>query len=212
MALTDTISVGDVLAYRTLWDPYVMDSIRAINLCADSFDGVAKNPPAGYSSQELSDNATSYRKVADLFLQDWNQFAGKQPLEIVAESTIILNAQQDLVKRVGAMHTSATMCSGLKDVKAPSVDAQNEVLSRLEGLGIVTQGVLQLFTDSTTAGLQVIARDVVAPIAKGAATSLWDAIPWWGWVAGGVVGLAIVGPPVLAAAAPVLALRSSHHD
>jgi len=207
MAILDTVSVGDVLAYRNLWNDYVMNSIRAINACADSFDAVANNPPAGYTAQQLHDNAASYRKVADLYLQDWNQFAGKSDVDIIAQSTIILNAQQDLVKRIGALHTSDTMCKSLLDIQPPSLDLQNEVLSRLEGLGLVTHGALQFFTVSTTTGLQVVAHDVAKPIVEQATKTIWDVVPWWGWVAGAGVVLVIVGPSIAVAAAPVLAAR-----
>ena len=209
MALLDTVSVGDVLAYRNLWNSYVMDSIRVIGVCADSFDAVAKNPPAGYTAQQLTDNAVAYRKVADLFLQDWNQFAGTTPTDIIVQSTVILTAQQDLVKRIGAMHTNDTMCKGLLAIDPPSLDLQNQVLSRTEALGLIAQGTLQFFTKSATTGLEVIAKDAVAPIADQAAKSLWEMVPWWGWVAGAGVALVMVGPSVAMVAAPVLAARRS---
>jgi hypothetical protein len=209
MGLADTVSVGDVLAYRKMWDDYVMQSIRAINDCADSFDAVAKNPPPGYTAQQLSDNAAAYRKVASLYLQDWNQFAGTSDLDIIVQSTIILTTQQDLVKRIGAMHTTDTLCTKLLAIDPPSLDLQNEVLSRLEGQGIIAHGILQFFTKSTTTGLEVVAKDVVAPITGAAAKTLWDIVPWWGWVAGAGVALVMVGPSIAMVAAPVLAARRS---
>jgi hypothetical protein len=209
MAILDTVSVGDVLAYRNLWNDYVINSIRAINTCADSFDAVAKNPPAGYTAQQLTDNAAAYRKVASLYLQDWNQFAGTSDTDIIVQSTIILTAQQDLVKRIGALHTSDTLCQTLLAIQPPSLDLQNQVLSRTEALGLVAHGVLQFFTASTVTGLQVVAGDVVAPITGAVAKTVWDIIPWWGWVAGAGVAVVMVGPSIAMVAAPVLAARRS---
>jgi hypothetical protein len=211
MAIEDVLpgSVGDVLAYRNLWNDYVMSSIRAMNVCADSFDTVAKDPPAGYTAQQLTDYAASYRKVANLYLQDWNQFSGTGALDIIAQAKVILNAQQDLVKRVGAMHTPDTMCKNLLAIEPPGLDLQNSVVSRLESLGIVSQGVLQFFTKSTATGLEVIAKEAVAPIIGGASKTLWDVVPWWGWVAGAGVALVMVGPSIAMVAAPVLAARRS---
>ena len=200
-------SIGDALSYRNLWNDYVMNSIRAINECADSFDTVAKNPPAGYTAQELTDNAVAYRKVAALYLQDWNQFAGTSELDIIAQAGVITQAQQDLVKRIGAMHTSDTLCTKLMTIDPPAWDLQNAVVSRLEALGIVSEGSLQFLGKSTTTGLEVMARDVAAPLLAGASKTLWDVVPWWGWVAGGGVVLVMIGPSIAMVAAPVLAAR-----
>lgn len=216
---------GDVLAYRTAWDDYVMGTLRAIMATADSFDAVSANPPAGFTAAELTAMGKSYRDVANAQLALWNQFAGEAPENIVFQSRMILNAYQDLVKRVATFRESANMkqfYSG-KLPDPPTLDVQRSIIARLQGLSLVANGALNLFTGSVSNGLQIIggkAGEVVAAGVKGAGAAakpalgaIWDVIPWWGWAVIGLGGIAasVTAVKALPLLVPGAGLLLPHH-
>src|ERR1700720_134957 len=43
---TAGVTPGDVLAYRQLWDPYVMGVVRAMGTCAEAWDAQSQQKPA----------------------------------------------------------------------------------------------------------------------------------------------------------------------
>jgi hypothetical protein len=187
---------GDVLAYRNLWDPYVVGTLQGINQCGDVLLAVSANPPAGISAQTLVDMGNNYHDLATKYLAEWNQFAGLQDIDIVAQGGLILTTFQDIVQRLGKLRADpsfSTYCVS-KMPDPPSLDVQKAVLSRIEGLGILAHGVLQFFVSSETEGLKVVASDV----GKGAKDVIKALpIPWYVWVGAGLAVVWIV-PKLLA--------------
>lgn len=208
---------GDVLAYRQAWDPYVMSTLRGLTLTADEFDGVSKNPPAGFTAAQLSGMAASYRSVANAYLAAWNAYAGQSPEVIVLGAADALASFQETVKKVGSMRASPSFrqwYNGPALEPPPSADAQRAIISELEGTSLVARGFLDVLTGSATSGLTVIAEDagkVAGGVVKGAGGvgksllgAVFDALPWWGWAGLGLAGYA--GLTVVVKASPLAML------
>jgi len=190
---------GDVLSYRQLWDPYVMGTLRALSDCADALDIVAKSPPQGFTGDELTQLATAYRNTVTKTLAQWNQFAGATPADILAQAGTMLQAYQSVVTDIGKMREDpnfSRFCPG-NFPDPPTVSAQKAVIAQLEGAGLTAQGILQLFTQSVTKGLQVAAQtagQTAGAAVKGVAAGL--GIPWYVWAAVGV-GAVVLVPKLL---------------
>ena len=199
---------GDVLAYRSMWDPYVMGALRAISGTADAFSAVSSHPPPGYTAQTLSAMASSYKDESQKLLALWNSYAGLSPEVIVLSAGDILNTYQDVVRRVGHFTsdpTFQTFHTG-KLPAVPSESAQRSLISHLEGSSMVVRGVLNFFVGSEKNGLKELGNDIgqiagaaAAGAGAGAGAALpgiGDAIknllkgvPWWAWAAGGTLVL-----------------------
>jgi L-fucose mutarotase/ribose pyranase (RbsD/FucU family) len=203
-----------------MWDPYVMAMLRAMKGTGDAFVAVSANPPAGYTAQTLLGYGTSLQSETDALLKLWNLYAGLDPASILLQAGDILKTYQDVVQRVSKVRIDG-MFKQFATVKKlpdpPSIDVQNQVVSRLEGLNLAAKGVLQLFALGAADELKSVGQatgTIVAGAVQGAGAaaapvvhSLWEIIPWWAWAAGGVllVGAGIV---VLKASPAGIALRA----
>jgi hypothetical protein len=216
---------GDVLAYRAMWDPYVMGALRAISGTADAFNTVSAHPPPGYTAQTLSTMASSYKDESQKLLALWNSYAGLSPDSIVLSAGDILNAYQDVVRRVGHFTsdpTFQTFHTG-KLPPVPSESAQRSLISHLEGASMVARGVLSFFVGSEKIGLKELGNDagqLVGAAAAGAGAAAGAAlpgvgealknalkdVPWWVWAAGGTLVLG-AGAAVLKASPLGMVLR-----
>jgi hypothetical protein len=211
---------GDVLAYRSMWDPYVMGMLRAMKSTGDAFVAVSQNPPAGYTAQTLLTYGTSLQNEADALLKLWNLYAGLDSASILLRAGDIVKTYQDVVQRVSKVRVDPLFkqFSVVKKLPSPpDTNVQDQVISRLEGLSLATKGFLQLFsvgaaddlksvgqaTGTIVAGAVAGAGNAIAPVAH----SIWEIVPWWVWAAGGVllVGAGIV---VLKASPAGIALRA----
>jgi hypothetical protein len=216
---------GDVLAYRAMWDPYVMGALRAISSTADAFNTVSAHPPPGYTAQTLSAMASSYKDESQKLLVLWNSYAGLSPDSIVLSAGDILNTYQDVVRRVGHFTsdpTFQTFHTG-KLPPVPSESAQRSLISHLEGASMVARGVLSFFVGSEKIGLKELGNDagqLVGAAAAGAGAAAGAAlpgvgdalknalkdVPWWAWAAGGTLVLG-AGAAVLKASPLGMVLR-----
>jgi len=190
---------GDVLAYRTLWDDYVMGSIRGLNQCGDVLLKVAENPPQGYSADTIKNMGDTYHDLGSKYLASWNQFAGMSDTDILFSASTILGAFQSVVTDLGKLRENpnfATYCVSSMP-NPPTVDAQKAVVAQLEGAGVIASGVLGIFSQSVTQGLQDVAKGagtVVSSTAKGLFAGL--GIPWYAWAGIGIVAIVVL-PKVL---------------
>ena len=152
------VTPGDVLAYRQIWDSYVMDTARAAVACSTAWQALANGtapatPPNVGEFATTPDKttlqlwATWQQNISDDIVLSWNRFAGLQDWEIVASGANILQGFQDTVQRVGQFYQPqiAGDCPSLALPTPPSIEIQQQVIARVEGLGILAHGVLQIF-------------------------------------------------------------------
>jgi hypothetical protein len=203
----ETTNVHDaILAYRAAWDPYVMGVLRDVSTIADSFDTVAKAPPSGYTAEQLTDAAKKYRDVVGAMLTEWNQFSGLAPDKWEEQSSFILKAWQDVVKRVGSLVTTETgggFAQGITWPTPPSQEVQTKVYSDLSATAVdlTTMNILKM---GAKGGLDEIATAATAigqaggSVAGGIVGGIVKEIPWYGWaiiaVVGGGIVMGTVGP------------------
>lgn len=179
------ITPGDVLSYRALWDDYVMGTARAAANCAAAWRAAAAGqtpvtPPALSNFAVQPDQRTltlwanTEQQYSDDIVAAWNAHASKQDWEIVAMAAEILQDFQSLVRRVGDFYQPiiAHDCPALPLPAPPSLELQKRVIGQIEGLGILSHGVLQLFGIGVGGALQTyqdIAHAAAQPALAGAA-------------------------------------------
>jgi hypothetical protein len=179
------VTPGDVLSYRALWDDYVMGTARAAANCAAAWRAAAAGqtpvtPPAVSNFAAQPDQRTlelwanTEQQYSDDIVTAWNAHANKQDWEIVAMAAEILQDFQSLVRRVGDFYQPiiAHDCPALPLPAPPSLELQKRVIGQIEGLGILSHGVLQLFGIGVGGALQTyqdIAHAAAQPALAGAA-------------------------------------------
>jgi hypothetical protein len=199
--LADPTTLGDVLSYRRMWDDYVTGTLRAINACGDAYITVSSNPPAGYSAADLRALGDSYHKLVESYLALWNAYAGTKPADLLFQADDILTTFQSVVFGLGNLRGDPQFICKSKMPDPPTLDLQKQVIGQLEGAGLTTRGVLGLFAESVTGGLQVVARETgqavggaATALVQGAGKGLAITVPWYMWVGLGVTGIAVVWP------------------
>ena len=210
-----TASVHDaVLAYRAAWDPYVVGALRSASTVADSFDTVAKNPPSGFTTEQLTAMAVNYRNLVKLLLEEWNQFAGLSPQKWTDQSSFILKAWADVVMRTSRLVAdlkASGLASGVSWPPPPTEDVQRKVYLDLStaAVDLTPFNILKLAADGS---LEAVTRAVTA-VAGGAGKAAGSAVgefirqvPWYGWTAVVVVGGAVIAVAVAPALAPLRAI------
>lgn len=151
------VTPGDVLAYRKIWDDYVMGTARAALACADAWRAYAaqqppSTPPAVAQfavppdAKTLELWATHQSNIADAITIAWNAHAGKQDYEVVMLASSILADFQNVVLRVGRDYQPqiAHDCPALPLPQPPGIEVQKAVVGKIEGLGILAHGTLQI--------------------------------------------------------------------
>jgi hypothetical protein len=128
------VTPGDVLAFRQTWNPYVVGVANASIACADELD--AKSAGAG----------DDRRVDAGSIMTLWNLYSGWSDVEIVEAAGDILKSFQQTVLKVGQVYAPAihASCPDVALPAPPSTDVQAQVIGRVEGLGILAHGVLQI--------------------------------------------------------------------
>lgn len=161
------VTPGDVLAYRQIWDSYVMDTARAAAACSAAWQAQA-NGTAPATPPNLGEFATPpdkttlqlwatwQKNISDDIVLSWNRFAGLQDWEVVSSGANILQGFQDTVQRVGQFYQPQIQhdCPMLVLPVPPSIELQKQVIAQIEGLGILAHGVLQLFEMGASGALQ----------------------------------------------------------
>ena len=161
------VTPSDVLAYRKTWDDYVMGTARAAATCAQAWQALADeatpSTPPNVSQfaippdkQTLSLWAQAEQQHSDSITESWNMHAGKPDWQVVVQAGDILQDFQRTVQRVGNFYQPqiARDCPAIELPKPPSFDLQTQVIGRIEGLGILAHGVLQLLGIGVGGALQ----------------------------------------------------------
>lgn len=182
--------VGDLLAYRQEWEPFIAAHLALWRDLNDAFERnpMAQQCPPGIfgkmpttTTTSVSDfcNALSLtrRKISDTdsggILTQWNAWKDKSSADLVAGAPAMLAAQQNAVMRVGRDYWNQ-----LRDIEknfhltpssppeVPSFSAQQELRARIEGAYITTKGVIQLVGYGVAEELGM-AADVAQAVAQG---------------------------------------------
>jgi Transglutaminase-like superfamily len=153
------VTPSDVLAYRNLWDDYVMGTARAAAACAASL-------PAGSVEQGTQ------QANADAIVLRWNAYAGWSDAMIVLEAAGILEAFQDAVLRVGQFYQPQihAACPSIALPSPADTNLQASVIGAIEGQGILAHGVLQLLGLGVGGALSTLGAIASAPLGK----PFWD--------------------------------------
>lgn len=202
------VTPGDVLSYRSLWDSYVMGTARAAQQCSQAWAAAAAaypaappaaintarygaHPPDASILQLIADTEQSY---SDGITTRWNIHADTPDATLLLNAGSILQDFQDTVLRVGQFYQPliADDCPAIALPMAPDASLQSQVIARIEGLGIVAHGVLQLLGIGAGGALDTLGA-IGGAVAQGAKT-LTSPGPW--------IALGLAGAGVL-----VLALR-----
>jgi hypothetical protein len=161
------VTPGDVLAYRAIWDPYVMGTARAGLVCAAAWqaviDGKPPSTPINLGKFAVPPDAKTLQLQVQLQQQwgaglvvSWNQYANLQDWEIVVSAGDILQAFQETVKQTGAFNQPQIRhdCPSLVLPDPPGIEAQQRVIAQIEGLGILEHGIMQLFAKGAGGALE----------------------------------------------------------
>lgn len=188
---TATATPGDVLAYRQMWDAFVMGTIRGVSTVAQSMHNVAENPPDGVDPATLHQLGDAEQQWADAVLAEWNQFAGLSDEDILFQSHVILPAYWHTVQKCFDKQNDeknppagqVSLSTGITWPDVPDFNAQQDLIAHLEGLGLVTKGAVQLVGDSAQRG---------AGLALGAVGGALGALPWQVWAGVAVAGVSVL--------------------
>jgi hypothetical protein len=190
------VTPGDVLAYRKMWDDFVMGTARAALACADAWDAAAagKTPTTAINTQQFArppDQTTlkiwadSQRQNADSIVSSWNLYADTPDWQLVVQAGDILRHFQHTVLRVGQYYQPQIVkdCPALTLLAPPSFDLQQQTIARIEGLGILAHGVLQLIGIGASGALDTLgsigsaATKVVTDVSS-AVGAFASPLPW----------------------------------
>jgi hypothetical protein len=163
-----TGNATDVIAYRKIWDDYVMGTARAAIACGAAWQAlVDQKPPTtppNVSQFAVAPDAKTLTLWAQLEQQkgegiaaSWNMYAGLQDWEIMVSAGDILQDFQSIVRRVGEFYQPSILkdCPSLTLPAPPGLELQKQVIGRIEGLGIIARGTLQLFAKGAGGTLDV---------------------------------------------------------
>jgi hypothetical protein len=137
---TPSKSLGYLLAFRKLWDPYVLGAARIEAQAAEAWHAVAedKEPSTLINLAQFAatpDNTTIklygdlHQQTSDTDMSTWNQFAGKSTTEMLMLKDVILEAFQNLILSIGTQDVKALVkdCPQLKYPNPPSVEEQLQI-------------------------------------------------------------------------------------
>jgi len=195
--------VGDLLAYRKLWQPFVFAHLALWQHMNDLFEGAAesKRCPAGiFTIDKIDPSLPDATKtfcaglsVTRMMVSDtdprgikaqWNAWAGKTSAEILAGADAMLKWHQGVVMRVGGSYKDDLLALAKQwqlDVVLPDVPPfaqQQDVIDQIEAAYITAKGVLQLIGYSPAAILETAgnATEAVAEGLRETAKAARDAI------------------------------------
>lgn len=182
--------VGDLLAYRQEWEPYIAAHLglwRYLNGLLESVPDVQKCPSGIFDPSAIKTlDATSQAFCASLdltririsdsnaggILQQWNAWKDKSSADMVAGADSMLKWLQDTVMRVGGTYKDELLqIARLWNVtvqlpEVPTFTKQQEIIARIEGAYVTTKGVLQLLGYGLGETLDA-ATDQAQAVAKG---------------------------------------------
>jgi hypothetical protein len=198
------VTPGDVLAYRVMWDQYVLDTVRTSTECSKNMAAVAAKQSDAGTKATLSQLSDAMQKQSDALLAQWNLFQNSSSSYIVLQGAEILKSFQQTVISAGSIRSDVstgpvscaltyTDAQGVVHQCAPGADpsVQAQVIARIEGLGILADGVLQILVE-TGENTLAAAGSAAQWLAKGAENTISALATPWPWiaviaVAGGVI-------------------------
>lgn len=142
-----------VLAYRKLWNDYVMATIRGMDLGSTALINLANSPPSGFTADDLHSLGQDYADERDALQGAWNQFAGKTTDDMTAEGAVMLGAFQQTVadaQKFWASDKKNTLHVAGSEPPSPSPFAQAAVKAQIDASGAMNRSSLSLAIQSTT--------------------------------------------------------------
>jgi hypothetical protein len=129
--MTNSVDFGSdqsdaVIAYRTLWNDYVLATIRVMDTTSQALLDLSTNPPSGFTSDELSQLGTSYGAERDASLQAWNQFAGASTDTMTAEAQVMTDAFRVVVTDMQRFWKDEKISGFITDVEPPKPSAADQ--------------------------------------------------------------------------------------
>lgn len=215
---------SDVLAYRAAWDPFVMGIARGLTSCAASWRLLAQGHtvPAGdptapnVSQFVVPPDATALGLFADTLAQEgqslvdsWNLHAGATDYDIVLEAGAFLQDYQATVARAGTFYAGELKknCPSIVQPSPPTLLEQTQIIARIEGLGILAHGVLQLWGIGASGALETYGA--IAKKAGDIANNATGSLPFG--IGGVVLGVGLtLGALYLLGRAGVFGVPAAH--
>lgn len=160
--------VGDLLAYRQEWEPFIAAHLalwRELNTLLESNAAAQKCPPGIFTAAQIKDPDTTTRafctslrltriRTSDVdpggILKQWNAWKDRSSAELVAGAASMLAWHQEVVVDVGGKYKDELVQLAPYwgvDIQLPGLPTfsmQQEIIARIEGAYITTKGVLQI--------------------------------------------------------------------
>jgi hypothetical protein len=160
--------VGDLLAYRQEWEPFIEAHLglwRYLNGLLESIPESQKCPAGIFDPAQINGLDTTTKafcasldltriRISDTnpggILHQWNLWKDKPSIDLVAGADIMLKTYQETVTRVaGAYKDELLQIAKLWKISiqlpdVPTFSRQQEIIARIEGAYISTKGVLQI--------------------------------------------------------------------
>lgn len=189
-----SINAADVIAYRTMWTPYVQAMVNAMRQAAAEFSKAAQGQPSAVDLKIFATPPTAsvLQTYADGWLVDvtstsaeWNAYAGWSDAQVVLEAPSILTFFQKTV--LGISQTYAPQLAHELPTlplpkAAPATDLQTKVIGTIEGYGVLAHGALQLLGIGAGGALETLGA--IGTSIRHAVDSAANALP--------VMGLAVI--------------------
>jgi hypothetical protein len=160
--------VGDLLAYRQMWEPFIsahLDLWRALNDLLERVSEAQKCPAGIFDMSQVQSTSIPTREFCQALtmsrmrisathplgiLTQWNLWSGKSSSEISSGADAMLRWHQGVVMSVGGPYKDDLVrFYGLWKIPLqlpdlPAFSLQDEIRARIEGAYIATKGTLQL--------------------------------------------------------------------
>lgn len=161
--------VGDLLAYRQAWEPFIAGHLelwRHINEILERTQIARDVCPKGiFNPDQIRGNPAEAALCADLLLSRimtdptspggilhrWNQWKDRTSSEIVSGAKLMLETHQNTVTWVGGpakndlVRIAALWKIPVQLPDLPPFSLQEQIIARIEGAFLATKGVLSLF-------------------------------------------------------------------
>jgi len=192
--------VGDLLAYRQMWEPFVgthLNLWRNMNEVLEN-NAIAKEctpdvPSSNPSLQSFCAALTLTRIYTSAthplgILTQWNAWKDKSSADIVAGASSMLESQQNVVLRVGNTYKdelvkiAKTWNVDLKLPDVPPFSLQQEIQARIAGAYVTAKGVVQIIGYGAGEVL-LMATDTAQATAQGLKETAQDIPKTTRWVA-----------------------------
>lgn len=210
--------VGDLLAYRQAWEPFIESHLnlwRNMNEVLEN-NNVALECPAGvFDDVAIQNFAPSLRSfcaalsltrrrigndVGGGILPQWNAWKDKSSADILGGAPAMLADHQNVVMRVGNVYKDELQNIAkvwgieLRLPDLPSFSLQQEIRARIEAAYISTKGVIQIVGYGIGEQLRMVG-DVTQAVAEGlkdTAKALPSTTKWIG-IAAGIAAVVVGG-------------------